>query len=180
MEKGMKNKNNIVETCIEHGLFASRWLMAPFYVGLALALAGLTYSFMLELWIFFSHLADTDPTEVTLGVLSLIDLSLAGNLMLIVIFSGYENFVSKFDLGDNVDQPDWRGTVDFSTLKLKLISSIVAISGIHLLKIFMSPKMIDTESLKWLVITHITFVLSGVMLAIMDFISTKTNLKKIK
>ena len=176
----MDKKNNIIEYSIEHGLFASRWFMAPFYIGLSLALAGLTYSFLLELWIFFHHLEGIEPTEVILGVLSLIDLSLAGNLMLIVIFSGYENFVSKFDLDDNKDQPDWRGTVDFSSLKLKLISSIVAISGIHLLKIFMSPKLIDTNNLKWLVITHITFVISGVMLAIMDFISTKTKMIKVK
>jgi uncharacterized protein (TIGR00645 family) len=176
----MDKKNNVIESSIERGLFASRWFMAPFYIGLSLALAGLTYSFLLELWIFFNHLEGIEPTEVILGVLSLIDLSLAGNLMLIVIFSGYENFVSKFDLDDNKDQPDWRGTVDFSSLKLKLISSIVAISGIHLLKIFMSPKLIDTNNLKWLVITHITFVISGVMLAIMDFISTKTKMIKVK
>ena len=165
--------NNIIEKSIEHGLFASRWLMAPFYIGLSLALAGLLYSFLLELWHFILSVPSISQTDVTLGILSLIDLSLAGNLMLIVIFSGYENFVSNFDLGDH-DHPDWKGTVDFATLKLKLISSIVAISGIHLLRIFMSEN-VDPKKLKMLLITHMVFVVSGVLLALMDFISNKTK-----
>lgn len=169
--------NNIFEKTIERGLFASRWLMAPFYIGLSMALGGLLMSFVKELWHFFQTINDFNQNEVILGVLSLIDLSLAGNLMLIVIFSGYENFVSSFDLTDHKGQPDWKGTVDFSTLKLKLISSIVAISGIHLLKVFMSDK-IDKESLKLLLVTHLVFVIAGVLLACMDYISTKTkNLK---
>ena len=170
--------NNIIEKTIEHGLFASRWLMAPFYIGLAIALAGLTYSFIEELWHFIIHVPSSSQTDVILGALSLIDLSLAGNLILIVIFSGYENFVSKFDIEDHKDQPNWKGSVDFNTLKLKLISSMVAISGIHLLKIFMSDSPLDITNFKWLLITHITFIVSGVLLAIMDFISVKTKAKK--
>ena len=170
--------NNIIEKTIEHGLFASRWLMAPFYIGLAIALAGLTYSFIEELWHFITHVPSSSQTDVILGALSLIDLSLAGNLILIVIFSGYENFVSKFDIEDHKDQPNWKGSVDFNTLKLKLISSMVAISGIHLLKIFMSDSPLDITNFKWLLITHITFIVSGVLLAIMDFISVKAKAKK--
>jgi len=166
--------NNIIERSIEHGLFASRWLMAPFYVGLSIALAGLLYSFTHELWHFLCSIPNTTQNDVILGILSLIDLSLAGNLMLIVIFSGYENFVSRFDLSNHTNKEDWNGTVDFATLKLKLISSIVAISGIHLLKIFMSDN-IDAKTLKLLLLTHVVFVVSGVLLALMDFISTKTN-----
>jgi len=173
----MKN-NNPLEKIIEHGLFASRWLMAPFYIGLSLSLGCLMFSFLQELWHFFSNIYDSNQTSVVLAILSLIDLSLAGNLVLIVIFSGYENFVSKFDLGDHEDQPDWKGSVDFATLKLKLISSIVAISGIHLLKIFMSEEVFDIARFKWLLITHVVFVLSGILLSLMDFISAKTKMMK--
>lgn len=171
---------NKIEKYIEHGLFASRWLMAPFYIGLAIALAGLTFSFLQELWHFITHIPSVSQNEVVLGILSLIDLSLAGNLILIVIFSGYENFVSKFDIDEAEDQPDWRGSIDFATLKLKLISSMVAISGIHLLKIFMSETPIDTNQFKWLLIAHLTFVISGLLLAFMDFISVKSKLNKYK
>jgi uncharacterized protein (TIGR00645 family) len=173
-------KSNMIESIIENGLFASRWFMAPFYLGLAIALGGLTYSFVMELWHFIFHISSATSTDVILGALSLIDLSLAGNLILIVIFSGYENFVSKLDVTSHKYQPDWKGSVDFNTLKLKLISSIVAISGIHLLKIFMSDSSINTASFRWLLITHLLFVLSGVFLAIMDFISAHTQAKKAK
>ncbi|MCT4635555.1 MAG: TIGR00645 family protein [Rickettsiales bacterium] len=172
-------KNNIIEKCIEHGLFASRWLMAPFYIGLALSLALLMFSFIEELWHLLLTINDLSQTDVILGALSLIDLSLAGNLVLIVIFSGYENFVSKFEI-DNLDQPDWKGSIDFSTLKLKLISSMVAISGVQLLKIFMSDKPLNPSQFKWLLITHFLFIVSGVFLSITDFISAKTKTLKIK
>lgn len=167
-------QNNQIEKLIEHGLFASRWLMAPFYIGLALSLSVLLVSFMQELWAIFSSITTISQTEVILGALSLIDLSLAGNLILIVVFSGYENFVSKFEI-ENRDKPDWKGSIDFSMLKLKLISSMVAISGIHLLRIFMDAKPIDGENFKWLLFTHITFVLSGVLLAVMDMISSRNK-----
>ncbi len=167
-----------IENILEKGLFATRWIMAPFYVGLSIAMLGLLYSFIGDLIHFFKIIPNIQESEVILGILSLIDLSLAGNLMLIVIFSGYQNFVSSFDIEDNSDQPDWKGTVDFSTLKLKLISSIVAISGIHLLRIFMSQSF-DKEKLKLLLVTHLVFVLAGVLLAVMDYISSKTkHLKK--
>jgi uncharacterized protein (TIGR00645 family) len=119
--------------------------------------------------------------ESILVVLTLIDLSLAGNLLLIVVFSGYENFVSKLDIGDSVDRPSWMGTVDFSGLKMKLIASIVAISGIHLLKQFMeigapgAQATLNENHLYWLVIIHLTFVISGVLLALMDWLSARTG-----
>jgi uncharacterized protein (TIGR00645 family) len=169
-----------IEKTIERGLFASRWLMAPFYIGLTAALVILLFSFMQELWHFITNIFHLTQTDAVLGVLSLIDLSLAGNLLLIVIFSGYENFVSKMDVSTHEDQPEWHGSVDFSTLKLKLIASIVAISGIHLLKIFMDVEDVSEREILWMVIIHLVFVISGVFLALMDRIaaSTKTLKKK--
>ena len=114
-------------------------------------------------------------TGVILFILNLIDLSLAGNLLLMVIFSGYENFISKIDVGDHVDKPSWMGKVNFSNLKLKLISSIVAISGIHLLKVFMSLDDYTEKQIMLYIFVHLTFVISGVLLALMDFIIGKTS-----
>ena len=107
-----------IESGLEKGLFASRWLMAPFYVGLVGALAALLIIFCEELWQFLSHAASMDATDAILASLSLIDLSFAGNLLIIVTFSGYENFVSRIDVGDHEDQPSWKNEIDFSALKL--------------------------------------------------------------
>ncbi len=167
-----------LERHLELGLFRSRWLMAPFYLGLVVALAGLLLVFVMEAWRELSHLTSMSPEEAILMALTLIDLSLAGNLLLIVIFSGYENFVSKIDTGDNEDRPGWMGTVDFSGLKMKLIASIAAISAIALLKAFMQlaeGEDISDRHLAWLVGIHFTFVISGVMLALMDWLSAKTT-----
>lgn len=169
-----------IEKIIERGLFASRWLMAPFYIGLVGALIVLLISFMQELVHFVTSIPHLTQNDAVLGVLSLIDLSLAGNLLVIVIFSGYENFVSKMDVGEHKDQPEWRGSVDFSTLKLKLIASIVAISGIHLLKIFMDVDKISERQILWMVIIHLVFVVSGVLLAFMDRIAASTKAMKKK
>lgn len=167
-----------IEKIIEKTLFASRWLMAPFYLGLTGALVILLFSFIQELWHLITIIPIITQSDVILAVLSLIDLSLAGNLLLIVIFSGYENFVSKFEFDNHKDQPEWLGSVDFSALKLKLIASIVAISGIHLLKIFMDVHKTPDNEIKWMIIIHITFVSSGVLLAIMDQIAATTKNKK--
>ncbi len=180
-------KKPLLERALEGGLFASRWLMAPFYVGLIGALAALMVVFFQELAHDLPRLWSTshgmDPEAAILLALSLIDLSLAANLVLIVIFAGYENFVSKFDIGEHEDRPDWMGTVDFSSLKLKLIASIVAISGIALLKAFLelgdatgvgAGKVFDEAAetrLMWQVIVHVTFVVSGVLLAFMDWLT---------
>jgi uncharacterized protein (TIGR00645 family) len=166
------------EQHLESILFASRWLMAPFYMLLIVALGALLVKFVQELLAFTPNVLSLKDTDVILGILTLIDLSLAGNLLLMVIFSGYENFVSKIDVGDHKDRPEWMGKVDFSGLKLKLIASIVAISGIHLLKSFMSigkaPISPDKAlELQWLVVIHVVFVLSGVLLALMDFITAR-------
>lgn len=158
----------MIERTLERGLFASRWLMAPFYVGLVAALALLLVKFVQELWHFVATVVTASESDVVLAILTLIDFSLAGNLVLIVVFSGYENFVSKMDLGNHVDEPAWKGKVDFSALKLKLIASIVAISGIHLLKIFMGLEKYADREIMWSVIIHAVFVFSGLLLALMD------------
>ena len=164
------------ERWLESLLFASRWLMAPFYVGLVFALAALLVVFTNELATEVWHILDLTPESAILMGLSLIDMSLAGNLLLIVIFSGYENFVSKLDAGDR-DRPAWMGTLDFGALKLKLISSIVAISAISLLRSFMriGEAPLDEAGLKWSVIIHVTFVTSGVLLALMDLVSSRSK-----
>ena len=168
-----------VERWLEAGLFHSRWLMAPFYLGLVVALAVLLVVFFNEAVHEFQHALSMTPEGAILMVLSLIDLSLAGNLLLIVIFSGYENFVSKIDTADHEDRPGWMGTVDFSGLKMKLIASIVAISGIQLLKTFMNigreGYVLNPDEAFWGVVIHLTFVTSGVLLALMDWLSAKTD-----
>jgi uncharacterized protein (TIGR00645 family) len=166
-----------LELLLELGLFRARWLMAPFYVGLVVALAALLVVFGAELVHQLSGVFAMTPEKAILMALSLIDLSLAGNLLLIVIFSGYENFVSKIHVGNQEDRPSWMGTVDFSGLKMKLIASIVAISAIALLRAFMElaeGETIDERRLIWLVSIHLTFVVSGVLLAVMDMVASQT------
>lgn len=171
-------ENNVIvraEKTMERGIFASRWVLAPFYVGLVLALVLLLVKFVQELLHFIPNILEIDEAQAILGVLTLIDLSLAGNLLLMVIFAGYENFVSKIDVRGHEDRPTWMGTVDFSGLKLKLIASIVAISGIHLLKAFMNVHAMDKQDLMWLAIIHGVFVVSGVLLAWMDLLVSKAD-----
>jgi uncharacterized protein (TIGR00645 family) len=168
----------LAERLLEGVLFNARWLMAPFYLGLVLALVALLVVFVRELLEAAGHLlAMTGEDAILLG-LSLIDLSLAGNLILIVIFSGYENFVSKLDTGDHEDRPDWLGKVDFSGLKMKLIASIVAISAIALLKLFMrlnEAEAVDPAKLGWMVAIHLVFVITGVLLALMDGLNARAD-----
>ncbi|MDD3838192.1 MAG: TIGR00645 family protein [Phenylobacterium sp.] len=167
-----------LELLLEGGLFHARWLMAPFYVGLVVALGGLLFVFARKLLFALPTIGGMSAEEAILLVLSLIDLSLAGNLLLIVIFSGYENFVSKIDTANHEDRPSWIGTVDFSGLKMKLIASIVAISAISLLKAFMQlseGEGVSERSLLWLVVIHITFVVSGVLLALMDWLAARAD-----
>ncbi|MCG6121489.1 MAG: TIGR00645 family protein [Microvirga sp.] len=170
-----------LEIALERGLFASRWLMAPIYLGLVVALCMLMLVFLRELVYYAGQTFTLSVDDVILACLTLIDLSLAANLLLIVLFSGYETFVSRLDIGEDVDRPDWMGKVDFAGLKLKLVASIVAISGIHLLKRFMEIGKADADvpfdptQLQWLVMIHLTFVISGVLLALMDWLSARTK-----
>ena len=160
-------------------LFSSRWLLAPFYLGMVLALALILVAFLHELTGALAHIQNMDAEGAILLALSLIDLSLTGNLLLIVMFSGYENFVSKIHIADHEDRPSWMGTVDFAGIKLKLIASIVAISGIALLRTFLtlddSGTPVDNRRIGWLVAIHLTFVVSGILMAVMDWITSKTE-----
>lgn len=164
-----------MERSLERLIFASRWLMAPFYVGLVLALAMLLVKFVQELVHYIPGVLAMKESDLVLAVLALVDLTLAGSLVLMVIFSGYENFVSKIETADHGDRPDWMGTLDFSGLKLKLVASIVAISAIHLLKAFMNVSAVSKDDMFWLVVVHMAFVVSGVLLALMDWISEKAK-----
>ena len=168
-----KRVRGSAEQSLETLLFASRWLMAPFYLGLVLALLMLAAVFVHDIIEAAPSIFAVGETNVVVLVLTLIDLSLAGNLLLMVIFSGYENFVSKMDIAEHPDRPSWMGKVDFSGMKLKLIASIVAISAIQLLKAFMSVKEYAKEDLLWMVIIHVVFVISGVLLAVMDWITER-------
>src|ERR1700743_3607407 len=161
------------EEIFEQTLFRMRWLMAPFYVGLVIAMMGLLITFGKEVVEETSKVINFELGEntVVLWLLTLIDMTLAGNLTLMVIFAGYENFVSKLDLEGNPDKPVWMGKVDFSNMKLKLIASIIAISVIHLLERFMAlGAKDDTEGLVWMCILHGMFLVSGLILAIMDWL----------
>jgi uncharacterized protein (TIGR00645 family) len=167
---------------IEHGgerfLFASRWILAPLYVGMIVALIAVGIKFFQELWHLVTHLVGFTGDEVIGSILALIDLALLANLVLIVIFAGYENFVSKIAAARrSEDRPRWMGHVDFSGLKMKLIGSIVAISAIGLLGDFTKLEEpgahLDEPLLMWRVILHLTFVLSGVLFAIMDWLGEK-------
>ena len=145
--------------------------MAPFYVGLVVGLAVLLAKFGQELIHFVTHVFEATESQVILGILSLIDLSLTANLILLVIFSGYENFVSRMDLKDQSERPEWMGKIDFSGLKLKLLASIVAISAIQLLKAFMDLGSASDRDLYWMSVVHAIFVGSGILLALSDWIS---------
>jgi uncharacterized protein (TIGR00645 family) len=167
-----------VERVLESGIFASRWLLAPFYVGLIVCLLLLLFHFIAELLHFIPRVPGAQESDIILGVLGLVDLTFTANLVLIVIFSGYENFVSKFDTGDH-DRPEWMTKVDFSGLKQKLITSIVAISAIQVLKAFMNIEHYpDTTKLGWLVGIHVVFVGSMLMLSLSDRIGADVTTKE--
>lgn len=167
------------EDRLERTLFASRWLLAPLYVGLVVGLAVVAVKFFVALWkLVTSFSIDAPVDDVTVDILSLIDIALLGNLIVIVIFAGYENFVSKMKASEHSeDRPSWMGHVDFSGLKMKLIGSLVAISVILLLKDFVAVEhegsAADYEAIAWRIGLHFTFVISGVLFALMDYVGAK-------
>jgi uncharacterized protein (TIGR00645 family) len=167
-----------LDRALERGLFAARWILAPIYCGMILALVAIVVVFFRELIHDLARLPALDSEQMILLTLSLIDLTLTASLLLIVMFAGYENFVSPMHLREGADRPEWMGTIDFSGLKIKLIASIVAISAIALLRAFLplgDPQAsIDTSRLRWMVIVHLTFVVSAVALVVMDYIAART------
>ena len=165
-----------IEKFLELLIFNSRWLLAPFYIGLVLSIVMLLVKFAQEFFHFAPGIIELSESAVILSILTLVDMALVANLLIIIIFSGYENFVSKIDSAGHVDRPEWMGKVDFSALKLKLIASIVAISAIELLKAFVNMSDVLAEpsgerQLIWKVGIHIVLVLSGVLFAVMDRMS---------
>ena len=160
-----------VELFIEKMMFASRWLLAPIYVGLSLAVLALGIKFFQEVIHIFETVFIMSESDLVLKILTLIDMSLVGSLIVMVMFSSYENFVSKIDLDENTEKLDWLGKLDANALKLKVAASIVAISSIHLLSIFMKAESIDNDKLMWYTIIHMAFVVSALLLAVLDKIA---------
>ncbi|MFT4123583.1 MAG: YqhA family protein [Microbacteriaceae bacterium] len=177
---------------LEHGverfLFAARWLLAPIYIGMLVALLAILVKFLEEIVALVGHVTTNTATDAShsvveysgelliLDVLALIDLGLLANLVLIVVFAGYENFVSKIvSARESEDRPTWMGHIDFSGLKMKLIGSIVAISAIGLLADFIgiTDDDFDPQELRWRIALHIVFLLSGIGFAFMDWIGEK-------
>lgn len=157
-----------LETALERFMFASRWLAAPFYIGLVATIVLLLVKFAKEFFALLPQVLDLDGGQMMVSILTLVDVVLVANLLQIIIFAGYENFVSKMDTGDHEDRPDWMGHVSFTDLKIKVIGSIVAISGIELLKVFVNTGAYTSEEIAWKTGLHMVFVVSGVLLALMD------------
>ncbi len=162
-----------MEKLVESLFYASRWLLAPVYIGLSLALIILGMKFFQELVHFLPLVFASSEAEVVLVVLSLIDLALVGGLLVMVMFSGYENFISRIDLREGADKLSWLGKLDAGSLKQKVAASIVAISSIQLLKAFMNASQVPNDKLMWYVIVHLTFVVSAIGMALVDRMNKK-------
>ena len=167
----------MIEKALERLLFACRWLLAPLYLGLALALLVLGIKFFQEAYHVVSEVLSLTESDLVLIVLAMIDIVLVGSLIVMVMFSGYENFVSRIDRDDDTDTPAWLSKLDAGTLKLKVAVSIVAISSIHLLKVFMNAEQTDNDKIMWYIILHMTFVVSAVLLGVLDRIAFASHRK---
>ncbi len=158
----------MLERFLHRLLFASRWLLLPFYLGLVIALALLAFKFIQKLVALFPDFVALDLESTIVVSLKLVDIALTGNLLLMVILAGYENFISRIQTDTKEERPAWMGKVDFADLKMKLITSIVAISAIQLLEAYMDIENTNKVDVGWLVGIHLTFVLSGLLLAVTD------------
>jgi uncharacterized protein (TIGR00645 family) len=164
-----------MEKIIETVLYRSRWLLAPIYIGLSLGLIALSIKFFQEAWHLLSHALTLTEADMVLIILSLIDLAMVGGLIVMVMISGYENFVSQLNVAEDEEKLGWLGTMDSSSLKMKIAASIVAISSIHLLKMFMNAMNIPNDKLLWYVILHMAFVLSAMAMGMLDVFSRKNH-----
>jgi len=158
---------------IEKTMYRSRWLLAPIYLGLSFALMALGIKFFQEVWHLLPHILEMSEANMILKLLSMIDLAMVGGLIVMVMMSGYENFVSQLDVGEDEEKLSWLGKMDATSLKMKIAASIVAISSIHLLQKFMNVETIDNDKLLWYVIIHMTFVLSAFAMGALDRVSKK-------
>jgi uncharacterized protein (TIGR00645 family) len=166
-----------MERLLERVLFATRWLLAPIYLGLSLVLIAVAIKFFQEAYHVLSHIWAMKETDVVLTALAMIDLVLVASLVIMVMFSGYENFVSQIDVEGKETEIGWLGKLDAGTLKLKVAASIVAISSIHLLKVFMKTEEIANDKILWYVILHLTFVVSALLMGVLDRISSASHKK---
>ncbi|MCZ0753532.1 TIGR00645 family protein [Aeromonas enteropelogenes] len=157
----------------ERLMYASRWIMAPIYLGLSLILLALGLKFFQEIIHILPNIFAMKEVDLVLVTLSLIDITLVGGLIVMVMFSGYENFVSRLDVGDESDKLVWLGKLDAGSLKNKVAASIVAISSIHLLKVFMNAENIPNDKIKWYLLIHITFVVSAFAMGYLDKLTRK-------
>jgi len=160
------------ERTVERWILGSRWLLTPFYLGLILVIVALAITFFRELWHLYATIFAAGEAEVVLLVLSLVDVVLVANLLIMVVISGYENFVSDIDIAEGEEAPDWMGKIDAGNLKVKVAAAIVAISSIHLLRAFLNIHELPESKIVLLMIMHLVFVLSGVLLAYLDKITT--------
>lgn len=160
-----------MERFIENLMYGARWILAPIYIGLSLALLMLGLKFFQEVFHYLPMIFSMKEADLVLLVLSLVDLALVGGLLVMVMFSGYENFVSQLDIDEGREKLSWLGKVDSGTLKNKVAASIVAISSIHLLKVFVNAENVSPTHLKWYVIIHLTFVLSAFAMGYLDKIT---------
>ncbi|GAA3545023.1 TIGR00645 family protein [Zobellella aerophila] len=157
-----------MERIVENLLYASRWLLAPIYFGLSLAVLALAIKFFQEIFHLLPHVFAIAEADLILVILSLIDMALVGGLLVMVMISGYENFVSQLDIDESQEKLNWLGKMDSGSLKMKVAASIVAISSIHLLKVFMNAQNIADGKLLWYVVIHLTFVLSAFAMGFLD------------
>lgn len=157
-----------MERFLENAMYASRWLLAPVYFGLSLGLIALTIKFFQEIFHILPHIFSVSESNMILTLLSLVDMTLVGGLLVMVMFSGYENFVSQLDINEGKEKLSWLGKMDATSLKNKVAAPIVAISSIRLLRVFMDAKNVPDNKLMWYVIIHLTFVLSAFVMGYLD------------
>jgi len=173
--RAQAQSSHAIERVIETTIFSSRWILAPIYLGLACSLLLLLFKFSQKLWEMVLTAVSTDLSDTISNILSLVDLSLMANLVLMIMFGGYQNFVSALDFDGHKDKPGWIGHVGFGDLKLKLMASIVAISAIELLKSLMHVGQVASRELSWGVGIHLAFVVSAILLAVMDLVVARAQ-----
>ena len=164
-----------MERAIESCRYASRWVLAPIYLGLSIGLLLLGVKFFQEALHTLPLVFAMKEADLVLVTLSLVDMALVGGLLVMVMLSGYENFVSSIDVAEDTEKLSWLGKLDSGSLKQKVAASIVAISSIHLLKAFMNAENISNDKLMWYVIIHMTFVLSALGMSYVDRLNRKSN-----
>lgn len=165
-----------MESLFEKLFYSARWILAPLFLGLSLALLALALKFFQEVWHVLPHVFELSESDLILSLLSMVDMGLVGGLIVMVMYSSYENFVSRLDLDEKDSELlGWLGKMDAGSLKNKVAASIVAISSIHLLRIFMNISTIENDKLLWYVIVHLTFVLSALVMCWIDLLTRRAH-----